>query len=439
MCSPVLANIWNEEILLNKNFPENLKLADVTPIFKKKDKTFVENYRPVSVLPTVSKIFERIMQKQISDYIGKFLSPFLCGYRKGFSTQYALLTLIERWKFCLDKQGFAGALLMDLSKAFDTINHELLIAKLHAYGFSTDALEVLLSYLQDRWQRVKINTTFSSWTQLLQGVPQGSVLGPILFNIYINDIFFALKGVDICNFADDTTEYVCDSNLKTVLETLEHNSELAIAWFETNYMKLNTDKCHLLISGNKNEQMWAKLDRDIFWESNDVKLLGITLDNNLKFDKHVSNICSKANRKLSALTRVAKFLPFKKRRILFKAFNESQFKYCPFVWVFHGRQINEKINKLHERALRIVYSDTITSFEELLVKDKTFTIHYQNIPSLAIEMYKAVNNLPRGNLSEFFVRNNHNYNLRSRSELIVPSINTAFKGQNSITYFGSVI
>ena len=109
VCSPVLANIWNEEILLNKNFPENLKLADVTPIFKKKDKTFVENYRPVSVLPTVSKIFERIMQRQITDYLGKFISPFLCGYRKGLIIQYALLSLIERWRLCLDKQGFAGA------------------------------------------------------------------------------------------------------------------------------------------------------------------------------------------------------------------------------------------------------------------------------------------------------------------------------------------
>ena len=149
-----------------------------------------------------------------------------------------------------------------------------------------------------------------------------------MFNIYINDIFCALKGVNIRNFADDTTSYVCDSNLKSVLETLEHNSELANAWFEMNYMTLDTDKCYLLMSGNKNEQMWAKLDRDIVWESNDVKLLGITLDNNLKFDKHVFNICSKANRKLSTLTRVAKFLPFKKRRILLKAFIESQFKYC---------------------------------------------------------------------------------------------------------------
>ena len=110
---------------------------------------------------------------------------------------------------------------MDLSKAFDTINHKLPIAKLYAYGFSTDALEVLLSYLQNTWQRFKINTNFSSWTQLLQGVPQGSVLGPILFNIYISDTFFALKGVHICNFTDDTTPYVCDLTLKTVIETLE--------------------------------------------------------------------------------------------------------------------------------------------------------------------------------------------------------------------------
>ena len=150
------------------------------------------------------------------------------------------------------------------------MNHELLIAKLHPYGFSTDAREVLLS-LQDRWQRVKINTTFSSWTQLLQGVPQGSVLGPYCFIFTSMIYFFALKGVDLCNFAEDTTPYVCDSNLKTVLETLERNSELAIAWFETNYMKLHTNKCHLLISGNKNEQMWAK--------------------------SNSKNICSKANKK----------------------------------------------------------------------------------------------------------------------------------------------
>ena len=112
-----------------------------------------------------------------------------------------------------------------------------------------------------------------------------------------------------------TTPYVCDSNLESLLERLEHNSELAIAWFEMNYMKLNTDQCHLLISGNKNEYICAKLDEDIVWESNNVELLGVTIDKNLRFDKHVSNICLKAKRELSALKRIAKFVPFKKRCI----------------------------------------------------------------------------------------------------------------------------
>ena len=117
------------------------------------------------------------------------------------------------------------------------------------------AFLLMHSNLQDRWERVKINTTFSSWTQLLQRVLQGPVFGPILFNIFINDIFFALKGIDICNFADGITPCVCDSNVKSVLETLEHNSELAVAWFGMNYVKLNTQKCHLLLSGNKIGQM----------------------------------------------------------------------------------------------------------------------------------------------------------------------------------------
>ena len=138
----------------------------------------------------------------------------------------------------------------------------------------------------------------------------------MLFNTYINDMFFALNETDIFNFADDT-------KLKSVLEKLEHNSELAIAGFEIHYMKLKTDKCRLLISRNKNKYMWAKLDGGIVCESNDVELLGVAIDNNLRFDKHVFNICLKANRKLSALTTVTQFVPFKKRCILFKALYRS--------------------------------------------------------------------------------------------------------------------
>ena len=181
------------------------------------------------------------MQKQILEYIDKHLSPHLCGYRKGYSTQTALISMLEKWKLSIDNKGFAGGVLMDLSKAFDTINHQLLLAKLHAYGFSKQALAIVCSYLSNRKQRIKINNVFSFWKDLILGVLQGSVLGPLIFNIYLNDLFFFLKDVGICNFADDTSTYIFDESLENVLKSLDKNSMLAIHWFENNFMKLNTD------------------------------------------------------------------------------------------------------------------------------------------------------------------------------------------------------
>ena len=221
--APFLTNVWNIEIVSQHKFSDNLKLADVTPVFKKDDVNLTKNYRPVSVLPIVSKIFERLLQKQTISYIDQYLSNFLCGYRQDYSTQTALISMLEKWRNILDNKGYSGAILMDLSKAFDTINHELLLAKLHAYGFSEQALLILSSYLSNRKQHVKINNTFSSWTDLIQGIPQGSVLRPLLFSIYLNDLFFSLKNINLCNFADDTTPYVCDKSIETVLKLLEEN------------------------------------------------------------------------------------------------------------------------------------------------------------------------------------------------------------------------
>ena len=137
-------------MLKTGNFPDNLKLADITPVFKMRNPLHKVNYRPASILSSILKVFEKLMQKQISGYINNYLSPYLCGCRKGFSSQQALMSLIENWKRVLDKKGFGGDVLRDLSKVFDTIKHDLLIAKLYAYGFSKKSLKLLDNYLSNR-------------------------------------------------------------------------------------------------------------------------------------------------------------------------------------------------------------------------------------------------------------------------------------------------
>ena len=245
-----LHKLFNDSIE-KSDFPQNLKLADIAAVYKKNDTLDKTNYRPVNILPVVSKIFERIMQKQINDFVISFLSPYLCGYRKGFNTQHTLLTLIEKWRKSLDNKGFGGAILMDLSKAFDTLNHDLLISKLHAYGFQYDALKLLHSYLSKRWHRTKVSMSFRSWEELIKGVPQESGLGPILFNLYLNYLFYLPDFTEVCNFADDTTFHACDNDLNNLIKRLEHNAFLATEWFETNNMKLHKHKCHLLVLGHK--------------------------------------------------------------------------------------------------------------------------------------------------------------------------------------------
>ena len=210
-------------------------------------------------------------------------------------------------------------------------------------------------------------------------------------NIGLIDLFFICENDNIASYADDTTPYTSARDTPTVICELQSTSEKLFSWFEKNHLTANPEKFYVLLSSKSSIK--TKIGGISVKSSQMETLLGVSIDSELNFENYISNIYSKVSKKLNALGRIAGYITFEKRRMLFKAFIESQFNYCPLIWMLHSRTMNNKINRLHERSLRIVYSDQSSTFEELLERDKTFSIHHKNIQSLAIEIYKFVNGL----------------------------------------------
>ena len=438
-------------------FPEDLKLGDITVAFKADDSTSKECYRPISILEAYSKVYERLLCKQINAFTKDILSVKMCAYREGHSTQHLLLKLIDRWRKCLDKSGVVGTILMDLSKAFDSLPHDLLIAKLEAYGFSAKSLDLMFSYLNGRYQRVKIGSAFSKWLLVIAGIPQGSVLGPILFNIFINDIFYLLP--DIFNFADDNTIDACCDSIELTVKSLECDLKIALQWFEHNSLIANPKKFQLMFLGLKNEENYclsvpstndigSKLkvynDSSFQFGSNiiiksvkSVKLLGVVIDNKLTFNTHIDSICSKAKSSISALQRVSSFTEVSNLKILVDTYFLSCFSYCPVIWMFCSKTKNKKINALHKKALKLVTHGT-NNFDELLKVNKTTDIHTQNIHSLLVEVFHCIHKLNPSFLWEEITVNENYTSKRHGMQLVLPKTKKA-GAMKTLSFRGSIL
>ena len=294
------------------------------------------------------------------------------------------------------------------------------------------------SFLSNRQQRAKINNAFRRYSEIIYGVPQGSILGPLLFNVYMCDIFFDTIECDIASYADDNTPYGFDFSLDNIISNLEKSTNSLLNWFRENHMKANADKCHLLVSSN--EGCIAKIEDFSIKNSTGKKLLGVKFDSNLSFENNVTSLCKKASQKLHALARISHYMDLNKRRNLMEAFITSQFSYCLLIWMFQSRSLNNKINRIHERALTLVYQNNL-SFSEVLDLGNSGTVHQKNLQVLVTEIYKVKNGVALVIMNDIFELQNPSYNLRSscnkfRRENVKKTVHY---GIQSVRYLGPKI
>ena len=230
----------------------------------------------------LSKVYERIIYNQLSQHSEQFLNSILCGFRKAHNTQHPLFKLFHSWQRELDSGSFVSTILMDLSKAYDCILYELLIAKLECYGLDEISLKLILNYLTHRKQRTKIGSSFISWFDIYIGVPQGLILRPLLFNIFINNLFLNVIKSEVRNFADDSTLYSFDKKLDTIFSNLKYDLENVPSWFQANSLKANPSKFQFMILGDKqNTSLVVDINGKKINNSREIELLGIFSDNQL--------------------------------------------------------------------------------------------------------------------------------------------------------------
>ena len=439
--SPVLTSIVNSS-LVNGRFPDKLKIARVVPVYKGGSSDLVDNFRPISILPLLSKIYEKLVKIQLLSFLSKYkiLSDSQYGFREGFSTTHAILDHLQFIYDGLDNNFTVLSFYLDFSKAFDSVDHNVLLRKLEICGIRGRVNDWFRSYLTGRSQYVSINGINSNLSAISFGVPQGSILGPILFLIYINDFPKISTFFKFNLFADDST-LSCKIKSKdpnVIVDKMNMELKIISDWLNENKILINSDKSkYILFNRHKNLVLPPMtFGNHTLSPVNSIKFLGIFIDNNLNFNIHIQQICSRISKKIGILFRLNKILPSWVLKMLYNSFVEPQIAYGIEAWYGAPEYARNRVFLLQKKAIRAIcslpyLSSTRDKFEAL----KILKLEALYKVKIANQVFAYFNSSSNCNLTFNINSQYHGYNTRNRNLLTIPQFNKS-KTQLSICYQG---
>ena len=447
--APSLTGVFTKSILTGI-YPTEWKLARVTPIFKKGSKSGINNYRPISVIPVVSKVLEKFVYDQLYHYLNdnKLLSSCQSGFRSLQSTITALLEATNGWSVNIDHGFLNGVVFIDLKKAFDTIDHEIILRKMSYFGADQETITWFQSYLSNRTQRCNVSGGLSTPRTITCGVPQGSILGPLLFLMYINDLPNCLREASLRMFADDTNITLTAKTLTELKLALTSELSNLNCWLRANRLSLNVAKTELMIIGSRQrlntqcDEVDIRIDDEMIKRVDRTKSLGLTIDDRLSWSNHVDEICRKVSSAIGALKRnsIRPFISANTALQIYNALILPHFDYCSPVWDCLSGQSSDKLQKLQNRAARVITKLPFDTSSNLLLDNlKWEKLFLRRKKQKALIMYKTIHDLAPEYLQRLFSQRDAEYNLRNlEGKLTLPKPNTNYL-KRSFCYSGACL